>query len=199
LSSAVFPLFAISFNFLCFTWDFLAVLAMGCTTLWGCLLSCFVLIAVNSSRGNKFFGDCTLSKVKSCMVPAHQEAAPDTATDFNSWTPPAQVLDCSWILCALVSFYNGRLQAILFLVWGIYWTLDSRRLQNLAHSLQPTQDFMKLHMHGIPFILYIEPHLHYCWLSIGTRGCSTSLTIYGSALWEWAAIRNFVSCIVRFS
>jgi endonuclease I len=46
---------------------------------------------VNSSRGNKFFGDCTLSKVKSCMVPAHQEAAPDTATDFNSWTPPAQV------------------------------------------------------------------------------------------------------------
>jgi hypothetical protein len=71
---------------------------------------------VNSSRGNKFFGDCTLSKVKSCMVPAHQEAAPDTATDFNSWTPPAQVLDCSWILCALVSFYNGRLQAILFLV-----------------------------------------------------------------------------------
>ncbi|KAG0504189.1 hypothetical protein KC19_N008200 [Ceratodon purpureus] len=46
---------------------------------------------VNSSRGNKYFGDCTALMTPRCLIPANREAAADTATDTNTWRPPTQV------------------------------------------------------------------------------------------------------------
>ncbi|GLJ27324.1 hypothetical protein SUGI_0536210 [Cryptomeria japonica] len=45
---------------------------------------------VNSSRGNKYYGECVPSS-SDCLSPANPEAAPDTATDKESWMPPAKV------------------------------------------------------------------------------------------------------------
>ncbi|EFJ33127.1 hypothetical protein SELMODRAFT_407315 [Selaginella moellendorffii] len=47
--------------------------------------------AVNSSRRNKYFGDCTVESVGDCLVPANREAGADTATDKKSWRPPKEV------------------------------------------------------------------------------------------------------------
>ncbi|KAJ6828862.1 uncharacterized protein M6B38_361615 [Iris pallida] len=47
-------------------------------------------VNVNSSRGNKYYGECT--KISShCLSPANREAAPDTETDKQRWAPPLQV------------------------------------------------------------------------------------------------------------
>ncbi|CAM6095155.1 unnamed protein product [Calypogeia fissa] len=48
-------------------------------------------VNVNSSRGNKFFGECTESMSSKCMVPANKEAASDTGSNKDVWMPPAQV------------------------------------------------------------------------------------------------------------
>lgn len=48
-------------------------------------------VNVNSSRGNKYFGDCTARMTPRCLIPANREAAADTATDANTWRPPSQV------------------------------------------------------------------------------------------------------------
>lgn len=48
-------------------------------------------VNVNSSRGNKYFGDCTSLKTTRCLIPANKEAGADTATDVNTWRPPSQV------------------------------------------------------------------------------------------------------------
>ncbi|KAL3680353.1 hypothetical protein R1sor_023309 [Riccia sorocarpa] len=45
---------------------------------------------VNSSRGNKAFGDCSTQAVQ-CTVPANKEAAPDTGTNRDIWMPPGEV------------------------------------------------------------------------------------------------------------
>ncbi|XP_017410366.2 uncharacterized protein LOC108322699 isoform X3 [Vigna angularis] len=45
---------------------------------------------VNSSRGNKYYGECVTSSTK-CLRPANKEAAFDTETDKQSWAPPVQV------------------------------------------------------------------------------------------------------------
>ncbi|TKY54494.1 Extracellular ribonuclease [Spatholobus suberectus] len=47
-------------------------------------------INVNSSRGNKYYGECITSSTK-CLRPANKEAALDTETDKERWTPPMQV------------------------------------------------------------------------------------------------------------
>ncbi|MQL99493.1 hypothetical protein Taro_032230 [Colocasia esculenta] len=47
-------------------------------------------VNVNSSRGNKYFGDC-FSESNGCSRPANIEAAPDTETDNQRWAPPVQV------------------------------------------------------------------------------------------------------------
>lgn len=47
---------------------------------------------VNSARGNLFFGDCGLvAPATACTIPAHQEAAADTASDAGIFRPPAVV------------------------------------------------------------------------------------------------------------
>ncbi|KAH9304754.1 hypothetical protein KI387_009158, partial [Taxus chinensis] len=46
-------------------------------------------VNVNSSRGNKYYGECLPSSTD-CLSPANPEAAPDTATDKESWTPPTK-------------------------------------------------------------------------------------------------------------
>lgn len=51
----------------------------------------FWVFLVNSSRGNKHFGDCTARMTPRCLIPANREAAADTATDANTWRPPSQV------------------------------------------------------------------------------------------------------------
>ncbi|XP_057763574.1 uncharacterized protein LOC130984509 [Arachis stenosperma] len=48
------------------------------------------LLAVNSSRGNKYYGECMTSSNK-CLSPANKEAALDTETDKQRWAPPARV------------------------------------------------------------------------------------------------------------
>ncbi|WOL13854.1 hypothetical protein Cni_G22634 [Canna indica] len=45
---------------------------------------------VNSSRGNKYYGECTAVSTH-CVRPANNEAAPDTEADKESWAPPVQV------------------------------------------------------------------------------------------------------------
>ncbi|KAA0058187.1 extracellular ribonuclease isoform X3 [Cucumis melo var. makuwa] len=45
---------------------------------------------VNSSRGNKYFGECQV-KSPECLKPASKEAASDTETDKEKWAPPKRV------------------------------------------------------------------------------------------------------------
>ncbi|XP_068648855.1 uncharacterized protein [Aristolochia californica] len=45
---------------------------------------------VNSSRGNKYYGECD-NYSRECMKPANKEAAYDTETDDKRWAPPMQV------------------------------------------------------------------------------------------------------------
>ncbi|KAJ4959202.1 hypothetical protein NE237_026313 [Protea cynaroides] len=47
-------------------------------------------VNVNSSRGNKYFGEC-LTNSTDCMKPANKEAASDTETDKKRWAPPFEV------------------------------------------------------------------------------------------------------------
>ncbi|KAK9099868.1 hypothetical protein Scep_023298 [Stephania cephalantha] len=46
-------------------------------------------VNVNSSRGNKYYGECLSSNA--CVKPASKEAAYDTETDNERWAPPSQV------------------------------------------------------------------------------------------------------------
>ncbi|CAN6231590.1 unnamed protein product [Urochloa humidicola] len=47
-------------------------------------------VNVNSSRGNKYFGECTATSIN-CVRPANHEAASDTETDAEKWAPPYQM------------------------------------------------------------------------------------------------------------
>ncbi|KAJ8617074.1 hypothetical protein MRB53_013260 [Persea americana] len=47
-------------------------------------------VNVNSSRGNKYYGECS-SHSTDCLKPANREAASDTQTDRKRWAPPLQV------------------------------------------------------------------------------------------------------------
>ncbi|XP_058756106.1 uncharacterized protein LOC131629337 isoform X2 [Vicia villosa] len=47
-------------------------------------------VNVNSSRGNKYYGECITSSPK-CLRPANKEAASDTEADKRTWAPPKQV------------------------------------------------------------------------------------------------------------
>ncbi|KAK9931511.1 hypothetical protein M0R45_018785 [Rubus argutus] len=46
-------------------------------------------VNVNSSRGNKYYGECNVNSAK-CWKPANKEAALDTETDKDRWAPPKQ-------------------------------------------------------------------------------------------------------------
>lgn len=46
---------------------------------------------VNSSRGNKYYGECLSESTDRCVRPANIEASPDTETDKTKWAPPLQV------------------------------------------------------------------------------------------------------------
>ncbi|BBG92725.1 hypothetical protein Prudu_000543 [Prunus dulcis] len=46
-------------------------------------------VNVNSSRGNKYYGECDVYSTK-CLKPANKEAALDTETDKDRWAPPKQ-------------------------------------------------------------------------------------------------------------
>ena len=58
----------------------------------------FYVFLVNSSRGNKYFGDCTALMTPRCLIPANREAGADTATDANTWRPPSEVSFASSLL-----------------------------------------------------------------------------------------------------
>ncbi|KAK7329703.1 hypothetical protein VNO77_23878 [Canavalia gladiata] len=47
-------------------------------------------VNVNSSRGNKYYGECITSSI-TCLRPANKEAALDTEADKERWAPPMQV------------------------------------------------------------------------------------------------------------
>ncbi|KAI5568614.1 hypothetical protein BDE02_12G025800 [Populus trichocarpa] len=47
-------------------------------------------VNVNSSRGNKYYGECNKKSIR-CLKPANKEAAFDTETDKERWTPPTKV------------------------------------------------------------------------------------------------------------
>ncbi|KAL9242284.1 hypothetical protein vseg_016301 [Gypsophila vaccaria] len=47
-------------------------------------------VNVNSSRRNKYFGECRV-ETTSCLMPANKEAAFDTETNSKTWAPPVQV------------------------------------------------------------------------------------------------------------
>ncbi|XP_052179803.1 uncharacterized protein LOC127793065 isoform X2 [Diospyros lotus] len=47
-------------------------------------------VNVNSSRGNKLYGECRV-RTSNCLKPASKESASDTETDKERWAPPVQV------------------------------------------------------------------------------------------------------------
>ncbi|KAF6142373.1 hypothetical protein GIB67_023398 [Kingdonia uniflora] len=47
-------------------------------------------VNVNSSRGNKYYGECPANSTH-CLKPANKETAFDTETDKEIWAPPLQV------------------------------------------------------------------------------------------------------------
>ncbi|XP_024638709.1 extracellular ribonuclease isoform X3 [Medicago truncatula] len=47
-------------------------------------------VNVNSSRGNKYYGECITGSTK-CLRPANKEAALDTEADKRRWAPPKEV------------------------------------------------------------------------------------------------------------
>ncbi|CAI7929994.1 unnamed protein product, partial [Closterium sp. NIES-54] len=64
-------------------------------------------VNVNSARGNKWFGECA-STDGACMVPANREAAADTATNKDVWTPPTEVRgDIARALLYMAVRYDG--------------------------------------------------------------------------------------------
>ncbi|XP_049933066.1 uncharacterized protein LOC116250802 isoform X2 [Nymphaea colorata] len=73
-------------------------------------------VNVNSSRGNKFYGEC-LHEDNSCLRPANSEAAPDTEADKERWAPPVQfvevvvssLIDASRLKLVLYNGANGKM------------------------------------------------------------------------------------------
>lgn len=63
---------------------------------------CLKFLAVNSSRGNKYYGECGVESSE-CLKPANKEAAFDSETDKEKWAPPLQVYfiigNCSMLSC----------------------------------------------------------------------------------------------------
>jgi len=51
----------------------------------------YKFLLVNSSRGNKYYGECIIGSTK-CLRPANKEAALDTEADKRRWAPPKQVI-----------------------------------------------------------------------------------------------------------
>ncbi|KAG2699567.1 hypothetical protein I3843_07G197000 [Carya illinoinensis] len=47
-------------------------------------------VNLNSSRGNKYYGQCNANSTN-CLRPANKEAAMDTETDKERWAPPVKV------------------------------------------------------------------------------------------------------------
>ncbi|KAJ4834549.1 hypothetical protein Tsubulata_023710 [Turnera subulata] len=47
-------------------------------------------VNVNSSRGNKYYGECRAASTR-CLKPANKEAALDTETDKERWAPPVKL------------------------------------------------------------------------------------------------------------
>eukprot|EP00897_Mesotaenium_endlicherianum_P003905 jgi/Mesen1/3542/ME000198S02741 len=65
-------------------------------------------VNVNSSRGNKYFGECSLPGDATCLVPANREAAPDTAANRVLWQPPAEARgDIARALMYMAVRYEG--------------------------------------------------------------------------------------------
>jgi len=66
--------------------------------------------SVNSARGKKLFGECGLvHPMSECKVPAHVEAAADTATDPSIWLPPKDVRgDLARSLTYMAIRYDGE-------------------------------------------------------------------------------------------
>ena len=66
--------------------------------------------SVNAARGNKYFGECgILHDMSECVIPAHPEAAEDTAADPSIWLPPAHVRgDLARALMYMAIRYDGE-------------------------------------------------------------------------------------------
>mmetsp|Transcript_20392 Transcript_20392/g.31191 ORF Transcript_20392/g.31191 Transcript_20392/m.31191 type:complete len:645 (+) Transcript_20392:279-2213(+) len=69
--------------------------------------------SVNAPRGNrhKYFGECgILHSVEECVIPAHVEAANDTAADPSIWMPPGNVRgDLARSLMYMALRYDGEM------------------------------------------------------------------------------------------
>ncbi|KAL9262548.1 Extracellular ribonuclease-like protein [Drosera capensis] len=52
-------------------------------------------VNVNSSRGNKYFGEYYLDPSRFCLMPANKEAAPDSETDKRRWAQHSKETDGS--------------------------------------------------------------------------------------------------------
>ncbi|GAQ82091.1 hypothetical protein KFL_001000130 [Klebsormidium nitens] len=64
---------------------------------------------VNSSRGNKAFGECSRETDATCLIPANREAGSDTAANREIWTPPGEVRgDIARALFYMAVRYEGE-------------------------------------------------------------------------------------------
>ncbi|XP_062219005.1 uncharacterized protein LOC133918901 isoform X2 [Phragmites australis] len=94
-------------------------------------------VNVNSSRGNKYFGACTATSVR-CVRPANHEAAPDTETDSEKWTPPFQVRgDVSRSLMYMaVSYGSGQMDGTPHLELSDSPSIHKRKMGLLSALLR---------------------------------------------------------------
>ncbi|KAL6864863.1 hypothetical protein ACP4OV_016014 [Aristida adscensionis] len=94
-------------------------------------------VNVNSSRGNKYYGECTATSTR-CMRPANHEAAPDTETDSKKWAPPFQVRGdvARSLMYMAVSYGSGQKDGISHLELSDSPSIQRRKMGLLSAILR---------------------------------------------------------------
>ncbi|WVZ65829.1 hypothetical protein U9M48_015131 [Paspalum notatum var. saurae] len=94
-------------------------------------------VNVNSSRGNKYYGECTATS-KRCVRPANHEAAPDTETDGEKWAPPFQARGdiARSLMYMVVSYGSDQKDDTLHLQLSDSPNIQQRKMGLLSAILQ---------------------------------------------------------------
>lgn len=112
-------------------------------------------LAVNSSRGNKYYGECNVYSTK-CLKPANKEAALDTETDKDRWAPPKQVF--------LLYFGTSiLLMSICYPLSRSFWISDC------CHSVWARKLLFSLNLFAVSYICIITK-LNLCFMPLQHRG-----------------------------
>ncbi|KAG5559185.1 hypothetical protein RHGRI_008936 [Rhododendron griersonianum] len=99
-------------------------------------------VNVNSSRGNKFYGECHVSS-SNCRKPATRESAFDTEADKERWAPPRQV--------------RGDIARAIMYMAVCYGVNQSGRGLNLHLSDSPNIDTERSYLVVLLISLFVAP------------------------------------------